>query len=108
MTSHNGLYYTINISKCDSSTSMKISNFFSAFNRPTTSGIIIKSAKDNISMSMESDTGSKTNIDVDVMPETSTDSQPNVPNSVNLDSSSTVDDDSLVIIHCQHSVYIRF
>ena len=73
---------------------MKISNFFSSSNWPTAFGIIIKSAKDNISMSMESDAGSNTNIDVDVMPETSTDSRPNVPESINLDSSSTVDDDS--------------
>ena len=34
-----------------------------------------------------------TQIDVDVMPETSTDSRPNVPKSVNLNSSCTVDDD---------------
>ena len=40
---------------------------------------------------MESDVGSNTNIDV--IPETSTDSWPNVPESVNLDSSCTVDDD---------------
>ena len=44
-------------------------------------------------MSMESDAGSNMNIDVDVMPETSTDSRPNVPKSVNLHSSCTVDDD---------------
>ena len=74
---------------------------------------------------MGSDAGSNTNIDVDVMPETSTDSQPNVPKSVNLgfsctvdddfnsllsesatrDSSSTVYDDSLFTVN---SVYIRF
>ena len=42
---------------------------------------------------MGSDAGSNTNIDVDVMPETSTDSRPNAPKSVNLDSSCTVDDD---------------
>ena len=72
---------------------MKISNFFSSSNRPTTYGIIIKPAKNNISVSMGSDAASNTNIDVDVMPETSTDSRPNVPKSVNLDSSCTVDDD---------------
>ena len=72
---------------------MKISNFFSSSNRPTTSGIIIKRAKNNISVSMESDAGSNMNIDDDVMPETSTDSWPNVPKSVNPDSSCTVDDD---------------
>ena len=43
-------------------------------------------------MSMESDAGSNMNIDVDVMPETSTDSRPNVPKSVNLHSSCTVGD----------------
>ena len=42
---------------------------------------------------MESDASSNTNIDVDVMPEMSTDSQPNVPEYVNLDSNCTVDDD---------------
>ena len=42
---------------------------------------------------MGSDAGSNTNIDVDVMAETSTDSRPNVPKSVNHDSSCTVDDD---------------
>ena len=45
---------------------MKISNLFSLSNRPTTSGIIIKSAKNNISVSMESDAGSNMNIDDDV------------------------------------------
>ena len=35
---------------------------------------------------MGSDAASNTNIDVDVMPETSTDSPPNVPKYVNLDS----------------------
>ena len=43
--------------------------------------IIIKPAKNNISVSMESDVGSNTNIDVDVMSETSTDSRPNLPKS---------------------------
>ena len=90
MTSHNGLYYTKKIRKCDLSSSMKISNFFSSSNRPTTFSIIIKPAKDNISVSVESDAGSNK---VDIMPETSTDSRPNVPKSVNLDSSCTVDDD---------------
>ena len=64
---------------------MKISNLFSSSNRPTTSGIIIKPAKNKISVSMGSDASSNTNIDVDAMPETSTDSQPNVPKSVNLE-----------------------
>ena len=56
-------------------------------------------------MSMESDAGSNMNIDVDVMPETSTDSRPNVPKSVNLDSRCTGDDNSLFTVN---SVYIRF
>ena len=58
---------------------MEISNLFSSSNRPTTCGIIIKPAKDNISVSMGSDAGSNMNIDVYVMPETSTDSRPSVP-----------------------------
>ena len=45
---------------------------------------------------MRSDAASNTNIDVDVMPETSTDNRPNVPKSVNLASSCTVDDDSIL------------
>ena len=52
---------------------MKISNFFSSSNRPTTSGIIKKPAKNNISVSMGSDAASNANIDVDVMPETTVD-----------------------------------
>ena len=44
-------------------------------------------------MSMGLDADSNTNIDVDVMPETSTNSQPNVPKSVKFDSSFMVDND---------------
>ena len=87
---------------------MKISNFFSLSNRLTSSSLIIKQAKNNNSVSMESDTGSNTNIDVNVMPETSTDSHPNVPESASRDLSSTINDDSLFSVHIDDRVYIRF
>ena len=61
---------------------MKITNFFSSSNDQSSDnfGIIIKSAKNNISVSIGSDAGSNTNIDVDVMPKRQPTFDLNYPN----------------------------